>query len=160
MPASPQSAELFAKLGNLSSRPAMSNSSLPGRPSTCSISDWRGRLPEFSTLVRRDARLAADFEARLTSKMAWASTTPLAPPFRPANACESFWWEATTCRKCPEGGPGSEVEILRPEAWRTGLGENFDVVVFDDWFPDGTTLDSLNRAAISLRTCAMECRRR
>lgn len=152
VPASPQSAELFAKLGNLSfkARDVELELSLDGRPFDVQrFQIGAGDYRSFSTLVPREMLASGSgfLEARLTSEdgLGFDNTARAALPTGQRLRILLVGSDDPFLENALKADPALEVEILRPEAWRTGLGENFDVVVFDDWLPDGTTLDSLNR---------------
>ncbi|MFZ4681036.1 MAG: vWA domain-containing protein, partial [Terrimicrobiaceae bacterium] len=149
LPASPQSAVVFAKLGNFSaaSRDLELELSLDGRP--FDLRKFRvaaGAEVDFSTVVpgemlrsgrgfltarllSRDG-LAADDTARLALSTGQGLRVLLVTDGNP-------FLEGAL-----KADPALAVEILRPSAWRSGMGKDFAAVIFDQWVPADSATES------------------
>lgn len=155
LPASPQSVELFLKVGNFSSkaREVEVEFSLDDRvfdlrkqpvaaggeadftiflPSEV-LQSKRGFLG--AKIIGADA-LAADDNARAVIPTGGRVRVLLVSEGNPF------------LEKALASDPGVALEILQPGQWRDTLGEGFDALVFDEWMPEGTTLESTQARAI------------
>ena len=57
--------------------------------------------------------------------------------------------------------PSLAVEMLKPEAWRSDMGADFDAVVFDNWLPQRrNTRNARSRFVLFLRTHTVRYHRR
>jgi len=142
LPASPQSAVVFAKLGNFSaaSRDLELELSLDGRP--FDLRKFRiagGGEADFSTIVPGEmlrsgkgfltARLLASdlLAADDTARVALSTTQNLRVLL--VSEGNPFLEGAL------KADPGLALDILQSSVWRTGMGRSFDAVIFDDWIP-------------------------
>jgi Ca-activated chloride channel family protein len=154
LPASPQSAEIFAKLGNFSGseKHAELELSLDGKPFDLQRFAMRpGEERNFSATIPRELLASGHglLEARLTTNDAL--------PFDNVARAVLPTGQHVRVLLIGEDDPFLEgalkadasiaVEILRPESWRPEMSAGFDVVVFDNWLPSDLTPDSLGAGA-------------
>lgn len=145
LPASPQSAEIFARLANFSAtaREVEMELSLDGR--AIALKPFRlpaGDTEDFSTVVPAEvlrsgkglltARLLED-DALATDNTARAALSTAAP-LRVLLLTENNPFLEGALK----ADPGLAVEILTPSAWRAELAAGFDAVLFDNWRPEET----------------------
>ncbi len=153
LPASPQSVELFLKVGNFASRSrdAEVEFSLDDR-----VFDLRkqsiaaGAQADFTIFL--PAEVLQSKKGFLTARLTGSDALPV------DDSARAFVKTGDRARvllvsrgnpfleKALAADPGVALEILQPEQWRNTLAEGFDVVVFDEWMPEGTTLDSFKAA--------------
>jgi hypothetical protein len=144
LPASPQSAEIFARLGNFSAtdRDLELELTLDGR--AFDLKKFHlpaGAEQNFSTIVPEEMLRSSQglLAARLIGKddlsvddMA-RSALPTGRKLRVLLISENNPFLEGAIK----ADPGIDLEILTPSAWRANLAENFDAVVFDNWTPPG-----------------------
>ncbi|HEY5769190.1 MAG TPA: VWA domain-containing protein [Terrimicrobium sp.] len=149
-PASPQSTELFMKLGNFSStaRDLEVELSLDGRP--FDLRRFRigpGEKQNFSTIVSSDRPVAGDgfVVARLTPTDGpdFDDTARAALPNGQRLRVLLVGEDDPFLENALKADPALGVEMLKPETWRAGMGADFDAVVFDNWLPPEATLETL-----------------
>ncbi|HEU4679749.1 MAG TPA: BatA and WFA domain-containing protein [Terrimicrobiaceae bacterium] len=154
LPASPQSAEIFAKLGNFSDdrKNAELELSLDGKPFDLQRFTMRsGEERNFSATIPRELLASGNglLEARLTAADALAfdnvarAVLPTGEHVRVLLIGE----DDPFLEGALKADASIAVEILRPESWRPEMSTGFDVVVFDNWLPPGLTPDSLGPGA-------------
>jgi len=144
LPASPQSAVVFAKLGNFSatSRDLELELSLDGRP--FDLRKFRiaaGGEAGFSTVVSGEMlRSGKGFlTARLTTPDRLATDDTAHVALSTAQNLRVLLVSEGNpfLEGALKADPGLAVDILQPSVWRTGMGGSFDVVIFDQWIPAG-----------------------
>jgi Ca-activated chloride channel family protein len=154
LPVSPQSTEVFAKLGNFSStaRDTELELSLDGRP--FDLQRFRidpGEKRSFSTIVPKEILASGNglLVARLTSEdgLAFDNTARAALPTGQRLRVLLVGRDDPFLESALKADPALAVEILKPEAWRSDMGADFDAVVFDDWLPQAATLETLGRGS-------------
>jgi Ca-activated chloride channel homolog len=154
LPLSPQSTEIFAKLGNFSStaRDTELELSLDGRP--FDLQRFRidpGEKRSFSTIVPKEILASGNgfLVARLTSEdgLAFDNTARAALPTGQRLRVLLVGRDDPFLESALKADSALAVEILKPEAWRSDLGADFDAVVFDDWLPQAATLETLGRGS-------------
>ncbi len=143
LPASPQSAVVFAKLGNFStaSRDLELELALDGRP--FDLRKFRvagGGEADFSTVI--PGEMLRNGRGFLTARLVSSDLLSADDTARVALATG----QTLRVLLISDGNPFLEgalkadsalaVEILQPTAWRAGMGENFDAVIFDQWVPE------------------------
>lgn len=154
LPASPQSAEIFAKLGNFSGseKNAELELSLDGKPFDLQrFAIAAGEERNFSATIPRELLASGNglLEARLTADDALAfdnvarTVLPTGQHVRVLLIGE----DDPFLEGALKADASIAIEILRPESWRPELSAGFDVVVFDNWLPSGLTPDSLGAGA-------------
>jgi Ca-activated chloride channel homolog len=154
LPISPQSAEVFIKLGNFSSfaRDAEIEFSLDGRPF-----DLRrfqidsGGDGNFSAIVPKELLSSGNglLVARLTlaDGLSFDDTAYAALPTGERLRVLLIGEDDPFLESALKADPSLAVEILKPELWRPGMGADFDAVVFDNWLPEDATLETLGRGS-------------
>ena len=154
LPVSPQSTELFIKLGNFSStaRDIELELSLDGRP--FDLQQFRigpGETQNFSTIVSSDMPVAGSgfLVARLTSAdgLDFDNTARAALPTGRRLRVLLVGDDDPFLESALKADPALTVEMLKPETWRSGMGADFDAVVFDNWLPHEATLETLGRGS-------------
>ena len=154
LPASPQSTEIFVKLGNFSSsaRDTEIELSLDGR--SFDLQRFRidpGETRNFSTIVPKQMLASGSgfLMARLTSAdgLAVDNTAYAALPTGQSLRVLLIGEDDPFLEGALKADPSLAVEILKPEMWRSDMGADFDAVVFDNWLPQDATLDSLGRGS-------------
>ena len=154
LPISPQSAEIFAKVGNFSStvRHAEIEFSLDGRPFDLQRfqigpGDQRNlfAIVPKETLARGDGLLIA----RLTSAdgVAFDDTAYGALPTGERLRVLLIGEDDPFLENALKADPSIAVEMLTPDLWRPDMGADFDAVVFDNWLPKDATLETLGRGS-------------
>lgn len=146
LPASPQSEEVFATLGNFSPREqavevelALDDQIFDLKKLTLSP----GKEESFTTLLPREMlgdAVAGKLTVRLAQKDALAmdnigraTLTPQRLRVLLLTAGNPFLENAL------KADPGLDVEMLDPSAWRPEMADGFSAVIFDDWWPEGST---------------------
>jgi Aerotolerance regulator N-terminal/von Willebrand factor type A domain len=154
LPVSPQSAEVFAKLGNFSStaRDTELELSLDGRPFDLQrVRIGPGEKQSFSTIVPKEMLASGNgfLVARLTSADALAVDDTARAALSTGERLRVLLvgHDDPFLESALKADPALAVEILKPETWRTDMGADFDAVVFDDWLPQGATLETLGRGS-------------
>ncbi|MFZ0710719.1 MAG: VWA domain-containing protein [Terrimicrobiaceae bacterium] len=154
LPASPQSTEIFVKLGNFSSsaRDTEIELSLDGR--SFDLQRFRiepGETRNFSTIVPKQMLASGRgfLTASLTSAdgLAVDNTAYAALPAGQSLRVLLIGEDDPFLEGALKADPSLAVEILKPEMWRSDMGADFDAVVFDNWLPQDATLDSLGRGS-------------
>ena len=154
LPVSPQSTELFVKLGNFSStaRDTELELSLDGRP--FDLQRFRigpGDERSFSTIVPGEMLASGTgfLLARLTSAdgLDIDNTARAALPIGQRLRVLLVGEDDPFLESALKADPALAVEILKPETWRSDMGADFDAVVFDNWLPQGATLETLGRGS-------------
>ena len=154
LPVSPQSTEVFVKLGNFSStaRDAELELSLNGRP--FDLQQFRigsGEKRNFSTIVSREMLASGDgfLVARLNSAdgLDFDNAARAALPAGQSLRVLLVGDDDPFLEGALKADPALAVEILKPETWRSDMGADFDAVVFDNWLPQGATLETLGRGS-------------
>ena len=154
LPVSPQSTEVFVKLGNFSStaRDAELELSLNGRP--FDLQQFRigsGEKRNFSTIVSREMLASGDgfLVARLNSAdgLDFDNAARAALPTGQSLRVLLVGDDDPFLEGALKADPALAVEILKPETWRSDMGADFDAVVFDNWLPQGATLETLGRGS-------------
>jgi hypothetical protein len=154
LPISPQSAEIFVKLGNFSSsaRTAEIEFSLDGRPFDLQrFQIGPGDNGNLSAVVPKETLASGDglLVARLTSGDAQAfddiayAALPTGQRLRVLLIGE----DDPFLENALKADPSLAVEMLKPELWRSEMGADFDAVVFDKWLPEDATLETLGRGS-------------
>jgi hypothetical protein len=154
LPISPQSAEIFVKLGNFSSSAdkAEIEFSLDGRP--FDLQQFQiapGENRNLSAVVPKEMLASGDglLVARLTSTDAQAfddiayAVLPTGERLRVLLIGE----DDPFLENALKADPSISVEMLSPELWRSEMGADFDAVVFDKWLPKDATLETLGRGS-------------
>lgn len=145
VPASPQSAEIFVKLGNFAptSRDIELELALDGRPF-----DLRkflvapGGERDFSLIVPEEM-LGAAKEGLLTARLTGNDSLGADNTARAAIGAGKKLRVLLITESNPflesalKADPNFETEILAPSAWQPGTNSGFDAVIFDKWIPDG-----------------------
>jgi Ca-activated chloride channel family protein len=154
LPASPQSTEIFVKLGNFSSsaRDSEVELSLDGR--SFDLQRFRidpGETRNFSTIVPRQMLVSGSgfLMARLTSAdgLDVDNTAYAALPTGQSLRVLLIGEDDPFLEGALKADPSLAVEILKPEMWRSDMGADFDAVVFDNWLPQDATIDMLGRGS-------------
>ena len=154
VPASPQSAEIFARLGNFSGGASGEELelSLDGRPFDLQrFQLGPGEERDFSAIVPKE--LLASGKGFLVARLTSADTLAFDNVARAALPTGKHLRVLLVGEDDPflEGALKADssiaVEILRPESWRRDLSAAFDAVVFDNWLPSDSTLESLGPGA-------------
>ena len=149
LPASPQSAVVFARLGNFSaaSRDLELELSLDGRP--FDLRKFRvasGSEADFSTVVPGEMlRSGRGFlTARLVSpdRLAADDTARLALPTGQNLRVLLVTEGNPFLEGALKADPALTREILQPSAWRSGMGKDFAAVIFDQWVPADTASET------------------
>jgi hypothetical protein len=154
LPISPQSAEIFVKLGNFSSsaRNAEIEFSLDGKPFDLQrLQIGPGDKGNLSAVVPKEMLASGDglVVARLTSADALAiddiayAALPTGERLRVLLIGE----DDPFLESALKADPSLAVEMLKPELWRPGMGSDFDAVVFDKCLPKDATLETLGRGS-------------
>ena len=154
LPASPQSVEVFVKLGNfsLTDRQAEIELSLDGRAFDLrQLSIAAGEKLNFSAIVPKETLAGGKgfLVARLTSKdgLDFDNTAYAALPIRERIRVLLIGEEDPFLEWALKADPSLALEILTPEMWRPEMGADFDAVVFDNWLPPDATLEKLGRGS-------------
>jgi len=154
LPDSPQSVEIFARLANFSARTQDAEMELlldgkpidlqklhfePGGNQTYKTvipaeSLQRGQGLLVARLTKTDG-LAVDDEAR--------AALPVQAQLRVLLVTD----DDPFLESALKADPSVNVSLLKPEYWQSGMGAGFDAVIFDDWLPDGATLESLGNGS-------------
>lgn len=143
LPASPQSAEIFARLANFSSadRTVEMELSLDDRPIDLKTFHLpAGGAKDFSTVV--PAEVLRSGEGLLTARLLGPDALATDNTARAALSTAAPIRVLLLTENNPflEGAlkadPGLAVEILTPSAWRPELASGFDAVLFDNWRPE------------------------
>lgn len=154
VPSSPQSAEVFVKLGNFSGqeKAVELELSLDGRPFDVQhFSIKPGGQEGFSTVVSEDLLRGSQgfFTARLMGKDDLAIDNEARAAISAGEPVRVLL--VTAGNPFLEGAlkadPKIGLDILGPESWKAGMGSGFDTVIFDDWMPEGATLEGLGEGA-------------
>ncbi len=144
LPASPQSAEVFVKLGNFSKsdRDLELELSLDGRPFDLQrLRVAAGGERDFSTRI--PAEMLRDGKGFLTARILAEDGLAADNTARAAMATGQSIRVLLLTEDNPflEGALKADsavaLEILRPESWHPDLARGFDAVVFDDFVPEG-----------------------
>jgi hypothetical protein len=150
LPASPQSAEVFVKLGNFSSsrRDAEIELSLDGRAFDLQRFPMDpGQDLNFSTIIPKEMLASGNgfLIARLTTKdeLEFDNTAYAALPTGESLRVLLISDDDPFLEKALKADPSLAIEILKPELWRPEMGAGFDAVVFDNWLPPDATLEKL-----------------
>jgi hypothetical protein len=154
LPVSPQSAEVFVKLGNFSSaaREVEIELSLDGRAFDLRrLSIEPGSDLSFSAVVSQEMLAAGNgfLLARLTTpdELNFDNVAYAALPVGERVRVLLIGHDDPFLEMALKADPSIAVEILRPEMWRSDMGAGFDAVVFDNWLPPEATLESLGRGS-------------
>jgi Ca-activated chloride channel homolog len=154
LPASPQSTEIFARLGNFSStaRDTEIELSLNGRP--FDLQRFRidpGETRNFSTIVPKEMLASGSgfLVARLTSPdgLTVDNTAYAALPTGQSLRVLLVGEDDPFLEGALKADPSLAVEILKPDMWRPDMGADFDAIVFDNWLPKDATFDTLGRGS-------------
>jgi Aerotolerance regulator N-terminal/von Willebrand factor type A domain len=154
LPASPQSTEIFVKLGNFSSsaRDTEIELSLDGK--SFDLQRFRidpGETRNFSTIVPRQMLASGSgfLKARLTSAdgLDVDNTAYAALPTGQSLRVLLIGEDDPFLEGALKADPSLTVEILKPEMWRPDMGADFDAVVFDSWLPQDATIDTLGQGS-------------
>jgi Aerotolerance regulator N-terminal/von Willebrand factor type A domain len=154
VPASPQSAEIFARLGNFSgsARGEELELSLDGKPFDLQrFQLGPGEERDFSAIVPKELLASAKgfLVARLTSEdaLAFDNVARAALPAGRHLRVLLVGEDDPFLEGALKADSSIAVEILRPESYRPDLSAAFDAVVFDNWLPSDLTLESLGPGA-------------
>ena len=154
LPASPQSAEVFLRLGNFSTtdRQAEIELSLDGRAFDLrQLPIAAGENLNFSAIVPKETLAGGNgfLVARLTSKdgLDFDNTAYAALPIRERIRVLLIGEEDPFLEWALKADPSLALEMLTPEMWRPEMGADFDAVVFDNWLPQDATLEKLGRGS-------------
>jgi Aerotolerance regulator N-terminal/von Willebrand factor type A domain len=154
IPASPQSAEIFAQLANFSdnAKGAELELSLDGKPFDLQRFQFGpGEARDFSAIVPKELLASGHglLAARLVSADALASdnVARAALPTGKHLRVLLIGEDDPFLEGALKADSSIAVEILTPELWRPDLVAGFDAVVFDNWLPADLTLQSLTRGA-------------
>ena len=154
VPASPQSAEIFARLGNFSgsARGEELELSLDGKPFDLQrFQLGPGEERDFSAIVPKELLASAKgfLVARLTSEdaLAFDNVARAALPTGKHLRVLLVGEDDPFLEGALKADSSIAVEILRPESYRPDLSAAFDAVVFDNWLPSDLTLESLGPGA-------------
>jgi hypothetical protein len=154
LPASPQSAEVFVKLGNFSStaREVELELSLDGKP--FDLQRFRigpGERQNFSTIVSSEMPVAGNgfLVARLTSAdgLDFDNVARAALPPGQRLRVLLVGEDDPFLESALKADPALAVEMLKPETWRSDMGADFDAVVFDNWLPHNEAIEALGRGS-------------
>lgn len=146
LPASPQSAEIFARLGNFSQseKDEELELSLDGRP--FDLQRFRfgpGEERDFSAIVPKEMLVSGSgfLVARLMSEdaLAFDNVARAALPTGEHLRVLLVGEDDPFLEGALKADPSIALEILKPESWSPDLSVAFDVVVFDNWLPPGLT---------------------
>jgi hypothetical protein len=150
LPVSPQSAELFVRLGNFSktAHDAELELSLDGKPFDLQrFNLGPGEERDLSTIVPKEMLASGNgfLIARLTSAdaLAFDNAARAALPTGEHLRILLISEDDPFLEGALKADSSLAVEILKPESWRPDMGANFDAVVFDNWLPQGATLEAL-----------------
>lgn len=150
LPASPQSAELFARLANFSqgSNDTELELSLDGKPFDLQRFQLApGEQRDFSAIVPKEMLVSGDglLVARLTSEdaLTFDNVARAALPTGRHLRVLLVGEDDPFLEGALKADPSIALEILKPESWRPELSASFDAVVFDNWLPQGLTLEAL-----------------
>ncbi len=154
VPASPQSAEIFTRLGNFSggARDEELELSLDGRPFDLQrFQLGPGEERDFSAIVPKELLASGKgfLVARLTSAdtLAFDNVARAALPSGKHLRVLLVGEDDPFLESALKADSSIAVEILRPESWRRDLSAAFDAVVFDNWLPSDLMLESLGPGA-------------
>ena len=154
VPSSPQSAEVFVKLGNFSDREKAVELelALDGKPMDVRhFSLPPGGQEAFFTMVSED--LLRGSRGFFTARLTGADDLTIDDEARAAlSAGEPVRVLLLTAGNpflegALKADPSIGLDILAPENWKAGMGASFDAVVFDGWMPADATLESLGEGA-------------
>lgn len=153
LPASPQSEEVFATLGNFSSedRNVELELALDDRVFDLKkITLPAGEERNFTTLLPGEMLGGAEagkLTARLTAPNALAAddTARAALPTERSLRVLLLSDGNPFLENALKADPGLQVEILDPAAWRPEMATGFQAVIFDNWWPEGTTAENYTR---------------
>lgn len=149
LPASPQSAEVFVKLGNFSREPRTLELELALDDRIFDLRSFTvpaGGERDHVAVVPGDmpGAGAGALSARLTGADALPADDAAAVMLAPGRPVRVLW--LGTDNPFLEGAlkadPGIAVDILSPENWKPSLAGSFDVVVFDQFVPENLDLES------------------
>ena len=167
LPVSPQSAEVFVKLGNFSStaREVELELSLDGKP--FDLQRFRigpGERQNFSTIVSSEMPVAGNgfLVARLTSAdgLDFDNVARAALPPGQRLRVLLVGEDDPFLESALKADPALAVEILKPETWRSDMGADFDAVVFDNWLPhNADDRSAWSRFILFLRAHTVRCSR-
>lgn len=146
LPASPQSEEVFATLANYSAQEQTAEVEVALDDRVFDLKKFSlaaGTEKDFTTLLPREMLAGSETgkltfrllgsDALATDNLARAVLTP--DPIRVLllSTGNPFLENAL------KADPTLEVEILEPTAWQPKMADGFQVVVFDNWVPEGAT---------------------
>lgn len=150
VPSSPQSAEALVRLGNFSNeeRKVELELSLDGRPFDVQSTVLKsGEEASVSTLISEDMLRNGDglFRARLTEGDDLAVDNEARASISTTGRLKVLLISAGNpfLESALRASGNIAMDILSPESWKSGLGGGFDAVIFDNWLPEGATLESL-----------------
>lgn len=154
VPSSPQSAEVFVKLGNFSheQKEIELELSLDGKPIDLKkFSLQAGGLEGFSTLVSEELLRGSRgfFEARVIASDGLAIDNEARAAISAGEPVRVLLLTSGNpfLESALKADPSIGLEILAPESWKAGMGSGFDAVIFDNWMPQGATLEGLGDGA-------------
>lgn len=144
MPASPQSAEIYARFGNFSpkDREIEVEFALDGKVFDLrKLSIPAGEEKDLITIVPEEMLRKGSglLTARLTGADGLAVDNTAFATLSIGESLRALL--VTKGNPFLEGAlkadPGLKAEILDPDSWRNEMAGSFDAVIFDDWLPDG-----------------------
>ncbi|HEY5952921.1 MAG TPA: hypothetical protein VIT18_01075, partial [Terrimicrobiaceae bacterium] len=142
LPASPQSAEIFARLGNFSpsAKREELELSLDGKPFDLQRFQLdSGEERDFSAIVPKEMLASGHgfLVARLTSgdALAFDNIARAVLPTGKALRVLLVGEDDPFLEGALKADSSISVEILRPESWNAELSTAFDAIVFDNWLP-------------------------
>lgn len=154
LPVSPQSAEVFVRLGNFSksTNDAELELSLDGKPFDLQRFHLEaGEERDFSAVVPKEMLTSGNgfLIGRLTSAdaLAFDNAARAALPTGEHLRVLLVGDDDPFLEGALKADSSLAVEILNPESWRADMGADFDAVIFDNWLPQGATLETLGRGA-------------
>ena len=150
------------KLGNfsLTDRQAEIELSLDGRAFDLrQLSIAAGEKLNFLAIVPKETLAGGNgfLVARLTSAdgLDFDNTAYAALPIRERIRVLLIGEEDPFLEWALKADPSLALEMLTPEMWRPEMGADFDAVVFDNWLPQGATLEKLGRGSFFFRPHAL-----
>lgn len=150
LPASPQSEEIFATLGNFSSQEQSIELELALDDRVFDLKKIilpAGEEQNFTTLLPGEMLRGAE-AGKLTARLITSDALAADDTARAALATQRSLRVLLLSGGNPflesalKADPGIDLEILAPAAWRPEMAVGFQAVIFDHWWPEGTTSEN------------------
>ncbi len=153
LPASPQSEEIFAKLGNFSREDRDVELELAIDERTFDLKKLTlpaGAEKDFSTILPGEIWRGPG-AGRLTARLIGDDALPIDNIARATLDTNRTLRVLLLTKNNPflesalKADPGLDVEILDPAAWRPEMKDGFQAIVFDNWWPEDGDVEDFSR---------------